>query len=483
MKRPNGKALTKGFLFLKKLAILSALLFVMFKGYSQETSWERKVGARNFKIREKQVLANDFGAKGDRVTLNTKAIQQAIDACVKQGGGKVIFTPGKYLTGSIFLKTGVVLQLDEGVELLGSQSLEDYPKINTRVAGIEMEWPAALINIIGQQQAGIIGKGIVNGQGKPFWEAYWALRKQYEAKGLRWIVDYDAERPRTLLVDGCEEVMIKDITLKEAGFWTVHLLYSSYITVDGIIIRNNTNGSGPSTDGIDIDSSSWILVQNADIDCNDDNFCIKSGRDWDGLRVNKPTEYVLITDCISRKGGGLITFGSETSGGMRHIIARNLEAHGTKVGMRFKSARTRGGVIEDIYLENIHMDSVGVAFEVTPNWNPSYSYSELPKEYNRGAVPAHWKKMLTPVTPSSKGIPTFKNIHISDIKVDHAKKALFVDGLKENPLKNFYLTNVDITAETAGKISHAAHWEVKNVNISTLDGTRITKQETRNINL
>ncbi|WP_316928398.1 glycoside hydrolase family 28 protein, partial [Sphingobacterium spiritivorum] len=250
-------------------------------------------------------------------------------------------------------------------------------------------------------KAGISGKGIINGQGKPFWDAYWKLRSEYDKKGLRWIVDYDAQRPRTVIVDGSEDIIIRDVTLKQAGFWTVHLLYSSYVTVDGIIIKNNINGIGPSTDGIDIDSSKWIRIQNADIDCNDDNFCIKSGRDWDGLRVNRPTEYVLITDCISRKGDGLITFGSETSGGMRHIIARNLKAHGTKVGIRLKSARNRGGVVEDILLENIQMDSVRTAFEVTPNWNPSYSYSKLPAGYDINKVPEHWKKMVTPVEPAS----------------------------------------------------------------------------------
>src|SRR3546814_5021888 len=95
--------------------------------------------------------------------------------------------------------------------------------------------------------------------------------------------------------------MIKDVTFQRAAVWTVHILYSSYVTVDGIKVRNNIGGHGPSTDGIDIDSSSWILVQNADIDCNDDNFCLKSGRDWDGLRINRPTEYVLIQNCIARR--------------------------------------------------------------------------------------------------------------------------------------------------------------------------------------
>jgi len=226
--------------------------------------------------------------------MNTKAIQKAIDKCSGRGGGVVTFDTGAYLTGSLFVKKGVNLVIGKKVVLLGSQNLDDYPEINTRIAGVEMKWPAALINALNQKNVAITGEGIVHAQGKPFWEKYWKMRTEYEKKGLRWIVDYDCKRPRTLLVSGSTDVTIKGFTLKQAGFWTVQLLYSKYVTVDGITIQNNVDGSGPSTDGIDIDSSSWILVLNCDIDCNDDDFCLKAGRDADGLRVNRPTEYVVI---------------------------------------------------------------------------------------------------------------------------------------------------------------------------------------------
>lgn len=466
---------------LTKTVLIGYLVFQALFAFSQNKEWVDYVGVRKIEIPEKVFNAGDFGAVSNGKTLNTTAIQQAIDACADQGGGKIVFNRGKYLTGALFLKSNVELHLDEGVEILGSEHIEDYPEINTRVAGIEMTWPAALINVSGQNNVAITGKGVIDGQGKVFWDAYWALREEYEPKGLRWIVDYDAKRPRTLLVDNCWDVLIEEVTFKRAGFWTVHILYSSYITVDGIIIRNNIGGHGPSTDGIDIDSSSWILVKNADIDCNDDNFCIKSGRDWDGLRVNRPTEYVLITDCISRRGGGLITFGSETSGGMRHIIARNLNAQGTKVGMRFKSARNRGGVIEDVYLENIQMDSVGVAFEVTPNWNPSYSYSSLPEGYAIKEVPEHWRKMLEPVLPERYGIPTFQNIHINSVEVNYADKAIFIDGLEERPLEKFFLKDVNIKAKEAGSIQHARNWQIENVHVKTVQNEPVKQLNTENI--
>jgi polygalacturonase len=441
---------------------------------AQDTpGWVSKVGAKSYPAKTKTWYVNDNGAVADGKTLNTAAIQKTIDACSAKGGGVVSFKPGKYLTGSIFLKKDVMLNIDKDVEILGSQDIKDYPEIDTRVAGIEMKWPAALINIIGQVKVAITGKGLVNAQGKPFWDIYRKMRAEYDPKDLRWIVDYDAKRPRTLLVSNSTDITIKDITLQQAGFWTVQLLYSKQITVDGITIRNNVDGHGPSTDGIDIDSSSWVLIQNCDIDCNDDDFCLKAGRDWDGLRVNRPTEYVVIRKCVSRAGAGLITCGSETSGGIRHIWATDLTGNGTSNGLNIKSAITRGGVVEDIHFTNITMNGVGTAFQITMNWNPSYSYSKLPDGYDVNTVPVHWKTILNKVEPAEKGIPQFKDIYISNVKVTNAKKAVNAIGLKDMTLKGFHFDNVQIEAATAGDIKFYEGFEWKNTQITTKDNTKL----------
>jgi hypothetical protein len=292
------------------------------------------------------------------------------------------------------------------------------------------------------------------------------MRKEYDEKGLRWIVDYDAKRVRTVLVQNSSDITLKGVTLKNAGFWTVQLLYSDHVTVDGLVIRNNEDGHGPSTDGVDIDSSTWVLVENCDIDCNDDNICLKAGRDWDGLRVNKPAEYIVIRKCVARRGSGLVTLGSETSGGIRHVLATDLFAKHTDNGLRIKSAFTRGGTIEDIHFTNTVMDSVNNAFQVNLNWNPSYSYSELPKGYNYDSIPDYWKAMLHKVEPPERGIPHAKDVYVENVKVTHANHAFVGSGYEKSVLEKFVFTNCDISAAAIGLFEFTKDWKFNNVNLT-----------------
>jgi len=444
-------------------------------------TWIKEVGAKDFPKIKKEYSVAKYGAIGDGKTLNTKAIQSTIDFCATNGGGIVTFPAGEYLTGSVFVKSGVNLRIDKNVTLLGSQNLNDYPELPTRVAGIEMVWPAALINVLNAKKAAVTGKGTVHAQGKPFWDKYWAMRKEYETKGLRWIVDYDCKRPRTLVVTNSENVTVSGLTFKQAGFWTIQLLYSNQCTVRGVTILNNVDGHGPSTDGVDIDSSSRILVENSYIDCNDDNFCLKSGRDADGLRVNRPTEYVVIRNCVSGAGGGLFTCGSETSGGIRNIAAYNLKAAGTGVGLRLKSAMTRGGVIEDIYIHNVEMEDVGTAIETSLNWNPSYSYSTLPAEYEGKEIPCHWKVMLQKVIPDSLGVPKFRNVYMSRIHARNAKQALVAAGADNSMLTNFHFKDIEIHTTKAGSIQYAKDWEITNFVFPMTDSAKIKVDKSENV--
>lgn len=449
---------------LTTLIVISISLFSAPKNGIPDFKWINEVGAKTFPGTDKVFYVNDHGAMGDAVSDCTQAIQATIDLCAAAGGGKVSFMPGIYLSGSVFVKSNVNFEVPKGTTIIGSQNISDYKRIDTRVAGIEMVWPAALINIIGQKNAAISGDGVINGRGKIFWDKYWNMRKEYDPKGLRWIVDYDCERPQGIIISDCEHVTVKDIVLYQPGFWSLHILYSAHVTVDGVIISNNIEGRGPSTDGIDIDSSSKILIQNSNINCNDDNFCLKAGRDADGLRVNRPTEYVVIRDCIAGHGDGLFTCGSETSGGIRNIVAYNLKGKGTKYGLRFKSTVQRGGVIENIYLSNIVMDGVRDPFVVDLNWHPAYSNSLLPNGYNPDSIPVHWKKMLLTVDPKV-GTPKFRNIFFENIVATKASTCFKVAGIETGTIDNFNFSNINFDGQNAGSIKWAKNWKFSNFSV------------------
>jgi polygalacturonase len=420
----------------------------------------------------KTFVANDYGAKGDGTTLNTVAIQKAIDDAAKSHS-TITLKPGTYLTGSLFLKSGVTLDVAEGVTLLGSEKLDDYPMLPTRIAGIEMTWPAALINARDQHDVTITGKGTIDGDGPIWWKSYWDLRKTYEPRGLRWASDYDARRPRLILLQNSSDVHLGGgILLKRSGFWTIQVLYSHDITIDGVTIRNNEGGKGPSTDGIDIDSSKEILVQHADIDVNDDALCLKSGRDSDGLRVNRATEDIVIRDSIIRHGAAAITIGSETSGGFRNIEAYNLTAlSGVPSGVLFKSAHTRGGYAKDIRIHDLDLQGVAIPIHITMNWNPSYSYATLPPEEKN--IPPYWVVLTTKV-PEEQGLPHFSDVHIWNIKAIGAKTAFDVSAYPTATLNDFRIDHLDIEAATAGTIANAKNWTLTDNTIKAADGSKVT---------
>lgn len=449
-----------------------------------DLSWADSVGSRQIPAKNLVLSANHFGAVADSNQISTAAIQQAIDSCAAAGGGTVTLQPGYYQTGALFVKSNVNLRLDKGVTLLACTDLQAYPEFQSRIAGIEMIWPSAVINIIGEKNASISGEGTLDCRGKVFWDQYWTMRKEYEAKGLRWIVDYDCKRVRGILVERSSDITLSGFTLMRTGFWGCQILYSDHCTLDGLTINNNIGGHGPSTDGIDIDSSNNILVENCDIDCNDDNICIKSGRDADGLRVNRPTEYVVIRNCVARKGAGLITCGSETSGSIRNILGYDLKAVGTSAVLRLKSAMNRGGTVENIYMTRIEADSTRHVLAADLNWNPSYSYSTLPDAYKDKEIPEHWKVMLTPVLPVEKGYPHFRNVYMSHVKASNVKEFISASGWNDSlRLENFYLYAIEAQVDRPGKIRYTRNFNLTETTLNIKEEVTIKLEENEESNI
>ncbi|WP_321996437.1 glycoside hydrolase family 28 protein [Draconibacterium orientale] len=439
-------------------------------------------------IPDKSFNVADFGAIADGKTLATEAIQQTIDAAAEAGGGKVIFPAGTYLSGALFVKSNVELHIGEGVIIQAIQNNDYYPRKWTRIAGIEMEWPAALINVYDEKNVRITGKGVIDGNGKYWWDKFWGAPKysggmwgEYKDKGIRWAVDYDCERVRPVVIWKSEDVLLKDFTVERAGFWTISLTYSTRVHVYGLVVRNNIGGHGPSSDGIDTDSSKDVLVENCDIDCNDDNLCIKAGKDADGLRVNRPAENIVYRNCITRAGHGLITLGSETSGGMRNIEVYGLKAMGTNIGIRFKSAKVRGGVIENIHFHDIKMENVANPFHFELNWYPEYSYCTIPDDIPEEEIKDRWRVLSQRVVPEEKGIPEFRNIKLSDIKVTKAKRAFYANAYPERPIHHISWENVSVEAEESGQLSYASNWTMNDVVLKTATGQPITLIDCNNI--
>lgn len=422
--------------------------------------------------------ASDFGAVGDGKTLVTAAMQRAMDAAAAAGGGEVELKPGIYLTGALFLKSHTHLVLDKGAVVLGTTRKDLYPLVPTRAAGIEMQWPAALLNIAGQTDVSIEGEGTIDGDGDPWWKGFWDLVPAYESRGLRWAVDYDVQRPELIRIYNSNSVRIGNgLMLRRSAFWTVHICYSTNVAVTGVTIRDNDADGvrGPSTDGVDIDSSRHVLVEKVDIENNDDGICLKAGMNADGLRVDRPTEDVVIRDSVIRQGISGIAIGSDTAGGFKNIKVYGITIlGGVRYGIYLKSTHTRGGWTDNVMMSHIVMIGVPTAIKIDLNYFPAFSTPKVPSGIERNlppnlhAVPDYWHILTAPVDPA-KGIPHFRDVTLKNIRASNVGTAFSVNAAPDAPLVRFTLKDIRIDAGHAGSIGHTQRWTFQNVTVHARD--------------
>jgi hypothetical protein len=180
-----------------------------------------------------------------------------------------------------------------------------------------------------------------------------------------------------------------------------------------------------------------------------------------------------------RSGGGVLSFGSETSGGIRNVVAYQNRGIGTNEGIRFKSARTRGGYVADVLIRGLKLENVPLPFTFNLNWNPSYSYATIPKDMQN--VPRHWVVLSTPVMPPERGLCEFRNITIEDVQVTGAKQVFSATGLPEKPIRNVNWINITAQAETAGVVELARDWTMTNVRLQTRDGLAVRTANNVNV--
>ncbi len=366
----------------------------------------------------------DWGAAGNASLLDTQAIQSAIEAAAGAGGGTVFFPAGKYLSGSIFLHSNITLSLEAGAILLGSQDPSDYPVVNGRWEGVDQKTHAPLVAGEGLDNIAVVGRGTIDGQGG----AWWDLNRQ---KKLAY------PRPRLIGFTGCRNVLVEGITATNSPSWTINPVRCENVNIDKVTIQNPPDS--PNTDGINPDSCRYVRISNCYVSAGDDCVTLKSGTEEDGRANLTPCENITITNCTMARGHGGVVIGSEMSGGVRRVVISNCVFTGTDRGIRLKTRRGRGGVIEDVRVSNIIMEDVLCPLTMNMYYAPG-----------AWGNPSNADKNPHPV---GEGTPCFRNIHLSHITARGVKfAAAFLFGLAEMPLQNISLHDVDISLALTSEV-------------------------------
>jgi len=398
--------------------------------------------------------AVDYGAVADGKTLCTKALQKAVDACAAAGGGTVYFPAGKYLSGAIFLKSNVTLHIGEGATLLASTNFEDFPPFKPRWRILSDDTKrSSLITGIDLKNIAVTGRGTLNGQGKPWWEA---LRKDKNRKeGQKKILTYG--RPRVINLYRCHNVLLQGVTIVDSPSWTVHPVGCENLVVDGISIINPE--SGPNTDGVNPESCRNVRISNCFIDTGDDCITLKSGRDEEGRLKGKPTENVTITNCVMYKGHGAVVIGSEMSGDVRNVTADNIVCVGTDRAVRIKSTRGRGGIVENIRFSNFVVENVREPIYITT------FYTKTDPE------------------PVSQRTPIFRDIAISHFTIKKSPCMAKILGLPEMPIQGLRISDVAASTDVGLLCDSAVGLELQNVQVNTNKGPAFDIRNCKNIEL
>lgn len=423
-----------------KASVLGLVTLMLLRG----TSWAERPDVK------RRFIVTDYGAVANGLTVNTKAIQATIAQCASAGGGVVVIPKGTFLSGAIFLKQGVDLLVEKDGVLKGTTNLDDYPQIWTRWEGTEELWTSALVNAEGLTDFEISGEGTIDGSGEEWVKNSAALRSAATAQGgLAAAPAALRGRPRLIGIQNAKRVRIVDLNLHNQAVWCLFILYSEDVLADGLRITAEHNI--PSSDGIDIDSSRRVRVNKVYIDVNDDCISIKSGKDADGLRVNRAAEDILIENSHFAYGHGGVAMGSETSGGIRNVEVRNsVMDSGNWAPIRFKSQPSRGGVVENITYQNIQLHQTKQAFEFNLEW-----------------------RMVPPIAPPAKILPVVRNVRIINVSGD-VEAVGVMHGLAGSPIQGVTFEGCAITADTGFKLDHARQVDLKGLQLQVKSGKAIT---------
>ena len=490
---------------MKKLIVTLIATLMMVSGFAADNSsnpYKKYTDKLPFQMPEVSapvipaytVNLKKFGAVGDGVTLNTKAFEKAIAALEKKGGGHLIVPAGVWFTGPIVLKSNIDLHLEVGavIQFSGDESL--YPVIQTSFEGLDTRRCQSPLSANGAENISITGKGVIDGNGQ-FWrpvkkgkmtEGQWkeVLERPggVEAKKGYWVPNQayaDAEksanmnvpkastdeewnrikrflRPVMVSLVNCKNVLLQGVIFQNSPAWNIHPLMCENIILDDVLARNPFYAQNG--DALDLESCKNALIVNSKFDAGDDGICIKSGKDKDRRRRGRPCENVVVDGCTVFAGHGGFVVGSEMSGGVRNILVENCQFLGTDVGLRFKSTRGRGGIVENIFINNVSMTDIKTD---AITFNMYYGGKSVAEMLADGDNPDNTTKQ--PVTEET---PIFRHIDIKNIVCNGAGRAMEFNGLPEMPINGIRLQNINIVAKSDAVFNNCQDIKQRNVHIT-----------------
>ena len=380
----------------------------------------------------KHYVITDYGAVADGTTLNTAAIQKAIDTASAAAGGVVEIPAGTFVSGSIFLKKGVELYLDDGAVLKGSEKIADYPMMQTRIEGHFQLWRMALVNAQNMDRVRIGGKGRLNGSGPVYWAAFRNARVANKN-----VTNLEVERPRLMFIDRCQNVRVDGLALQDSGFWNLHVYKSREVLIKGLHI----NGTGPSTDGMDIDSCQNVTVLQCQISVNDDDIALKGSKGpfADKDADSPPVENILVQSCTIGNGNGLITCGSEGTI-IRNVLVQNCQMVGRATMLTLKLRTDTPQHYSNITMDGITLNGTGRLLNVAP-WSQFFDLQ------GQTTLPGHRIDNVTirNVTGQYGQFGTLRGSVgdvIKDITLENLNITLGNTAFTLGPTENFTLKNV-----------------------------------------
>ena len=416
-----------------------------------------------------------LGADAKGIKSCTELINRTIEKAASEGGGTIYFPAGTYLTATIHMKSNITLYLESGAILRFSDKFEDYlPFVTLRWEGTVMKSLSPLIYAHSADNVTISGRGTLDGNGLKWWLWEFDTRKVIKENGGKlpaldklqqmWVdANKDLEisdyykpslerrmfRPPFIQFYECTNILIENVKIINSPFWTINPAFCNNVTIHGVTINNpSSDPKGPNTDGINPSSCRNVRISDCFISVGDDCITITSGRDADGRKYGKACENITITNCIMLSGHGGVVIGSEMSGGVKRVAISNCVFDGTNAGIRLKASRGRGGVVEDIRVDNIVMKNIqGDAFIF------DLFYDRLSK-----------------VEPVSERTPIFRNIHLSNVTGNDIKRIGYIKGIEEMPVSELSFSNMNIVAEQGFKAETATDIRFNNVSFTVDEG-------------